>query len=118
MNFTPAQEKVLGRLAREPYVTKTGGGGLGKAAWERMMARLVRAGIAEPYPHGGYGITESGRKAHAELVAHLESEAARFLGNANEEREKGNAFAAARWDRAAQAALDRANDLRGNGATP
>jgi predicted transcriptional regulator len=35
--------------------------GLGSSSWARMMDRLSKQGFVQPYVHGGYEITESGR---------------------------------------------------------
>lgn len=32
--------------------------------WQEMMERLCQRGLFRPYPHGGYEITEAGRKVY------------------------------------------------------
>lgn len=43
--------------------TVAGWGGLQRAAWHARMSRYVADGWFKPYVHGGYEITEAGRKA-------------------------------------------------------
>lgn len=46
-----------------------GTAGLRKSGWERMMQRLVEAGYFVPYVHGGYEITEEGRRVAQAFAA-------------------------------------------------
>ena len=61
--------KELERAARhhlgvvDTVDTVAGWVGLQRAAWHARMSRYVADGWFKPYVHGGYEITEAGRKA-------------------------------------------------------
>jgi len=69
---TKAQVKELRRAASTVAGPRSPGGvvtcpsptrGLAASGWERMMGRLCEAGFFRPYVHGGYEITDEGRRA-------------------------------------------------------
>lgn len=61
--LTPAQRRALQEAAEaQREVTFGWTRGQAMAAWERMMDRLCKAGLMRVYPHGGYEITEAGRR--------------------------------------------------------
>jgi len=68
MKLTEAHEREIKAAIRssrgvvEPP-SAIGGGNLRRANWLRMMDRLCAAGLFRPYVHGGYEITDEGRKA-------------------------------------------------------
>jgi len=57
------------------------------------------------------------RPTKQERLVHAEAEAARHLGNYNEERERGAVKSAAKSLEKAQRWLDKANDLSDRGST-
>jgi hypothetical protein len=113
--LTEAQERALTRLVTG-VVTLSGLTGWERLSRQRVFGALCKAGLAQVYVHGGYEITPAGREAHAALIVDVENKAARYLGNANEERQRGHHGRAARWDQLAQRAHDMANELRGQGS--
>lgn len=62
--LTKAQKEALKRAAAAPReVTWGRQRGQAMAAWERMMLRLCETGLMRPYVHGGFEITDEGRRA-------------------------------------------------------
>ncbi len=65
---TPAQRRALLRLSRGNFEHAPDEYPLTRASRERMYRRLCKLGLAQPYPHGGFEITDWGRQ----YVRHLE----------------------------------------------
>ncbi len=114
--LTYTQKMCLAALSKAPQRVDTGKP-RGKGPRDRVMRCLCILGFAAPDFHGGYEITEAGQVRFRSLVTEADNNASRYLGNANEEREKGS-LSTAQWhlDRA-QKWLDELNDLQGQGST-
>lgn len=65
--LTAPQRRELEHAAKNKLgvVTSYTVNGLGRAQWKLMMERLRLAGLVTPYVHGGYQITDAGRKVIA-----------------------------------------------------
>lgn len=68
-SLTPAQKRALAEIATEAGYHKGWPKGLARAAWERCAAVLCTLGLARPYPHGGYEVTDAGRALLAAWAA-------------------------------------------------
>ncbi len=117
VSLTLTQKIALCELDRGILRGRSWPKGQARAAWERMMKKLVAHGYAVEGDRYGdwFTITTAGREAARWLIADAEARAAAALGDANEARARGAIAQAERLLARSQRALDEANDLRGWG---
>lgn len=70
----PALKILLSSIGSRPFdglLSFQGSGtgvGLMRASWNRAAAQLIDLGLIEPYVHGGYELTDEGRRVRGELA--------------------------------------------------
>lgn len=115
--WTPKQCEILARAARRGE-DGTGVRGPGEHAAAHLLAK---AGLVQLNTFPGSSrcwINDAGRARLHEATVHADSEAARYLGNANEASERGDAEKSRNLTQRCQEWMDAANDLRGDGGAP
>lgn len=132
-DLTASQAKALRLAIDHGYVVIGRGYGrdmatenaVSAATWSNLVGRGLLTMHSDGRPtygnapraergRNGY-LTELGRAAIQAAIVHAEAEAARHLGNYNEETTRGDTVKATRSLAASQRWLDKANDLRGWG---
>lgn len=108
--WTPKQCEILARASHSPR----GGTRLYGSGENAAGRKLADAGFGQAT--AAFFVNDAGRAALPVALVHADSEAARYLGNANEAFERGDAAKGGRLMQRSQEWMDAANELRGDGA--
>lgn len=114
--WTPKQCEILAGASRNPDGIRCRGAGAQAAAVSLEKGGLGR--FASIPSASRFYINPAGRARLHEATVHADSEAGRYLGNANEASGRGNAEKSRNLMQRCQEWMDAANDLRGNGGEP